>query len=129
MVGTVDHVDCVIDRNQGVLRRPNSFDNEWDIVFLSNSFDIPPTELGKKFPPRHYGPASIALRKTLGSKAIESSAIRLRRKVVSVSMPPTMQSQSSLFSFYGFSNDLVQGQKWRIASCNNSSFGVELSWG
>ena len=90
MVGNVDHVAHVIDRNQGVLQRPNSFGNEWDIVFLSNSFDIFPTELSKKFPPRHYGPANIALRKTLRRKAIESSAIRLRRKVVSVSVPPTM---------------------------------------
>jgi hypothetical protein len=79
------------DRSQsGRLRRPNSSDNEWNIVFLSNFFDIFPTELGKKFPPRHYDPANIALRKTLRRKAIESSAIRLRRKVVSVSVPPTM---------------------------------------
>jgi hypothetical protein len=90
MVGNVDHVGPVIDRNQGVLRRPNSFDNGWDIVFLSNFSDIFPIELGKKFPPWHYGPANIALRKTLGRKAFESSAIRLRRKVVSVSVPPTI---------------------------------------
>ena len=28
-----------------------------------------------------------------------------------------------------FSNDLVQGHKWRIAGCNNYIFGVGLSWG
>ena len=61
VIGHIDHIDTMIDRQGGILRGRNALENQWNGQFGPKPVNVLPGQRGLVFASRHDTPAAIAL--------------------------------------------------------------------